>query len=313
MTRPGSPPAVELRGTWKRYGDVVALAGISLEVQLGDIVAFLGPNGAGKTTAISLMLGLRRPTEGTVRVFGMSPLDRRARSLRGAMLQDVGLMPLLKVHEIIDLFRSYYPAPLQTATVLAMCGLEEKARAHVGTLSGGQRQRLAYGLAVCGDPQALFLDEPTVGMDVAGRRAFLEEVVTYAASGRTVFLTTHFLDEADAVARRIVVIDRGRIVADGTPAEIKARAAGRKVSFRTAAPLTPTALAGLPVTGLSVTDATVRFLTNEPEAVLAELFRRGTTMTDLEVTGADLEEAFLAITGPAGAGSAGAPPGGVSP
>ncbi len=294
-------PIVELRGVTKRYGDVVALDGVDLEVRRGEIVAFLGPNGAGKTTSISLMLGLRQPTDGTVRVFGMSPLDRRARTMRGAMLQDVGLLPLLTVREIVNLFRTYYPSPLATATVLGLIGLESKASARVGTLSGGQKQRLAYGLAICGDPPALFLDEPTAGMDVSGRRAFLGEIGELGGQGRTIFLTTHFLDEADAVARRVVVIDRGRIVADGTPSQIKSRAAGRKVSFRCEPALTAQDLDGLPVSAVTISNHTVGFLTNEPEAILAELFRRGLSLSELEVTGADLEEAFLLLTGPGAA------------
>jgi ABC-2 type transport system ATP-binding protein len=298
MTAPAQAPVIEMRDVTKRYEDVVALDGIDLEVRRGEIVAFLGPNGAGKTTTIALMLGLRRASSGSVRVFGLSPLDRRARTLRGAMLQDTGLLPLLTVREIVDLFRAYYPSPLPTSTVLGLTGLEEKARARVSTLSGGQKQRLAYGLAICGDPAALFLDEPTVGMDVSGRRAFLQEIGSIADEGRTVFLTTHFLDEADAIARRIVVIDRGRIVADGTPAQIKSRAAGRRVSFHAEPVLTEDDLAGLPVTALSISNHSVRFLTNEPETVLAEVFRRGGQLSELEVTGADLEEAFLLLTGP---------------
>ena len=306
MSPRSDEPVVELSGVVKRYADVVALDGIDLDVHRGEIVAFLGPNGAGKTTSISLMLGLRRPTEGSVRVFGMSPLDRRSRTMRGAMLQDVGLLPLLTVREIVSLFRSYYPSPLPTATILGLVGLESKASARVGTLSGGQKQRLAYGLAICGDPPALFLDEPTAGMDVSGRRAFLGEIGELGGQGRTIFLTTHFLDEADAVARRIVVIDQGRIVADGTPAQIKSRAVGRRVSFHAEPALTEADLAGLPVTAVSISDHSVRFLTNEPEAVLAELFGRGVALSDLEVTGADLEEAFLLLTGPRETASGGA-------
>ena len=179
---------------------------------------------------------------------------------------------------------------------LRLAGLEEQAQVHAARLSGGQRQRLYFALAVCGDPPVLFLDEPTVGMDVVSRRAFLDTIGGYGERGKTVVLTTHVMEEADQVARRIVVIDHGRVIADGTPTEIKSRAAGRRVRFRVEDELDASAFDGLPVTGLTLLDHGVRFLSNEPEPVLAELFRRGTRMTDLEVGGADLEEAFLALT-----------------
>ena len=212
------------------------------------------------------------------------------------MLQDSGVPPTLTVRELVDLFRSYYPAPLSAGEALGLAGLADQARSQAGKLSGGQRQRLYFALAVCGNPPLLFLDEPTVAMDVASRNAFLDTISGYAAAGKTVVLTTHFMEEADEVAQRIVVIDRGRVIADGPPAEIKARAAGKRVRFRIASPLDVDLLRGMPLTGLSVTESEVRFLTNEPEAVLAELFRRGATVSDLEVGGADLEEAFLALT-----------------
>jgi len=178
-----------------------------------------------------------------------------------------------------------------------LAGLREQAGAQAAKLSGGQRQRLYFALAACGNPPILFLDEPTVAMDVAARMAFLDTIAGYAAAGRTVVLTTHFMDEADQVAGRIIVIDRGRVIADDTPAHIKARAAGRRVRFRVPAPLPASTLDGLPLTALRMEDHEVRFLANEPEPILAELFRRGTPMSGLEVGGADLEDAFLALTG----------------
>jgi ABC-2 type transport system ATP-binding protein len=289
-------PVVELVGVHKSYGPVEALRGVDLRVERGESVAILGPNGAGKTTAISLMLGLRGPTSGRVCLFGLPPTDRAARSCRGAMLQDSGVPGLLTVRELVELFRSYYPHPLSVAEALRLAGLEEQAQVQAARLSGGQRQRLYFALAVCGDPAVLFLDEPTVSMDVASRRSFLETIARYGEQGKTVVLTTHFMEEADEVARRIVVIDRGRVIADGTPAEIKAMAAGKRVRFRVAEELDPGTFDGLPVTGLALVDHSVRFLSNQPEPVLAELFRRGTRITDLEVGGADLEEAFLALT-----------------
>jgi len=287
---------VELVGVRKDFGAVRALDNVDLRIERGEAVAILGPNGAGKTTAISLMLGMRSPTTGRVRFAGMDPASRRARSLRGAMLQDSGVPSTLTVRELVNLFRSYYPFPMAADEALSLAGLTGEARKHTGALSGGQRQRLYFALAVCGNPPVLFLDEPTVAMDVASRIAFLDTIAAYAAAGRTVVLTTHFMEEADQVARRIVVIDRGHVIADATPAEIKARAAGRRVRFRTAEPGRGL-LDGLPVRGLRVTDDAVQFLAETPEPVLAELFRRGAHIRDLEVGGADLEDAFLALTG----------------
>jgi ABC-2 type transport system ATP-binding protein len=291
-----APPAIDMASVHKSYGTVNALQDVSLRIEPGECVAILGPNGAGKTTAISLMLGMRSPTSGTVRLFGLPPGSREARSHRGAMLQDSGVPASLTVRELVDLFRTYYPAPISTADALRVAGLEEQARRKVGTLSGGQHQRLYFALAICGDPPVLFLDEPTVAMDVASRNGFLDTIRDYAAAGRTVVLTTHFMEEADQVARRIVVIDRGRIIADAPLAQIKARAAGKRVRFRVADAIDAEAFRGLPMTGLTTRDGEVSFLANEPEPILAELFRRGTPIRDLEVGGADLEDAFLALT-----------------
>ena len=289
-------PAAELVNASKRYGEVQALRDVSLMIQPGEVVAMLGPNGAGKTTSISLMLGTRKPTSGTARLFGMSPKDLKARSRIGVMLQESGVPGMLRVEEIVDLFRSYYPAPLPTAEAIKMAGLEEKTRSLVKDLSGGQRQRLYLALALCGNPDALFLDEPTVGMDVEGRRLFLEEIGELAAKGRTVVLTTHYLEEADQLARRIIVIDHGKVIADSTPAEIKARVAGKRMTFSTPSPSDESQLAGLPLKSIQIEGRRVRLLTNEPEQVLRELFRRGVEIHDLEVAGADLEEAFVAMT-----------------
>jgi ABC-2 type transport system ATP-binding protein len=288
-------PAVELSHASKIYGAVRAVDDVSFTIQPGEVVAMLGPNGAGKTTSISLMLGLRHPTSGKARLFGLDPKDLKARSRIGVMLQESGVPGMLRVTEIVDLFRSYYPNPLATSEAIAMAGLEEKARSLVKDLSGGQHQRLYLALAVCGNPDALFLDEPTVGMDVEGRRRFLEEIAALAARGRTVVLTTHYLEEADQLARRIIVIDRGHLIADSTPAEIKSTVAGKRITFTTTG-LDGDKLEGLPLTSQHIEDHRVRLLTNAPEDVLRELFRRGVEMRNLEVAGADLEEAFVAMT-----------------
>jgi len=287
---------VELDRVSKRFGEVLALDNISLKIDTGEVVAFLGPNGAGKTTSISIMLGTRRPTSGSARLFGLDPRDLRSRSRIGVMLQESGVPGTLRVAEIVSLFASYYPEPLRTPEAIAIAGLEGKSSSFVKDLSGGQRQRLYLALAVCGNPDVLFLDEPTVGMDVEGRRRFLQEIGEFAARGRTVILTTHYLEEADQLAKRLIVIDRGHVIADSTPASIKARVAGKRVAFTTTRRLTPTDLDGLPLLSSQVDDSHASLLTNEPEAVLRELFRRGVEVSSLEVAGADLEEAFLAMT-----------------
>jgi ABC-2 type transport system ATP-binding protein len=289
------PAAAQLIGATKKYGAVEALKGVSLDIELGEVVAMLGPNGAGKTTSISLLLGLRKPTSGKALLFGLDPGDLNARSRVGVMLQESGIPEMLRVREIIDLFRSYYPKPMARGRAIAMAGLEEKANALVKQLSGGQRQRLYFALAVCGDPEVLFLDEPTVGMDVEGRRSFIERIAEFANMGRTVVLTTHYLEEADQLAKRVVVIDRGLVIADASPQEIKSKVAGKRVRF-TATAMTDKDLEGLQVTASTIADHTVQLLTNQPEVVLRELFRRGVEISDLEVSGADLEDAFISLT-----------------
>lgn len=288
------PVAAQLIGATKKYGSIDALKGVSLDIELGDVVAMLGPNGAGKTTSISLLLGLRKPTSGKALLFGLDPTDLNARSRVGVMLQESGIPAMLKVREIVDLFRSYYPKPMVSDRAIAMAGLEEKAGALVKELSGGQRQRLYFALAVCGDPEVLFLDEPTVGMDVEGRRSFIDRISEFAKLGRTVVLTTHYLEEADQLARRLIVIDRGLVIADASPQEIKSKVAGKRVRFTAA--VTDKDLDGLPITNTTITDHHVQLLTNQPEDILRELFRRGIEMSDLEVSGADLEDAFISLT-----------------
>ena len=289
-------PVVELDAVTKRYGAVEAVRGISLRIDAGEVVAMLGPNGAGKTTSVALMLGLRAPTSGAVRLFGLPPTDRRARSRAGVMLQESGTTGVLTTREIVALFGHYYPAPMPPEQALDLAGLTDKAEARIGTLSGGQRQRLYFALAVCGNPDVLFLDEPTVGMDVEARRAFVASVRTLAAQGKTVVFTTHYLREAEEMAHRILVIDHGVVIADAAPRELMARVAAKRVTFSVAGALPGAAFDGLAVTALESSNGHVRFLTNEPEAVLRALFARGLELRDLEVAGADLEDAFLSLT-----------------
>ncbi len=287
---------VELRDVCKSFGTVEALRDVNVAVRQGEVVALLGPNGAGKTTAISLMLGLRAPTTGQARLLGLDPHDLRARSGCGVMLQESGVPMGLTVRELIELFRSYYPTPLPTEQVITMAGLAEKSKARAGTLSGGQRQRLYGALAVCGDPAVLFLDEPTASLDVEARHAFWAQLRGFVQAGKTIILTTHYLEEADALADRVVVIDHGRVIADATPAALKARVAGKRVSFDLRQPIDAALFVGLPVHNLTLAAQHATLLSAEPEAVLQALFAQGVRMQNLEVVGAGLEEAFMSLT-----------------
>ena len=295
MTHSRPNVAVELRDATKRFGAVEALRGVSLAVQQGETVALLGPNGAGKTTAISLMLGLRAPTSGSARVFGRDPREPVSRTRLGVMLQESGVPFTLKVREVAEMFRRLYPHPRGVAETLEIAQLEDKANALVATLSGGQKQRLYFALALIGDPDVLFLDEPTVSLDVEARHAFWERITAMVDAGKTLVLTTHYLEEADALADRIVVIDHGRIVAEGTPREIKAKVGAKRVRFR-AAGVDEARLSALPgVQRAARTAELFDIYTLEPETLLATLFAEGAPIHDLEVVGADLEQAVLAL------------------
>jgi ABC-2 type transport system ATP-binding protein len=288
-------PVAELRRAVKRYGAVTALAGIDFEVRPGEVVALLGPNGAGKTTAVQLLLGLARPNAGEARLFGVEPRRAEARMRTGAMLQISKVPETLKVREHIHLVSSYYPHPLPAREVMAAAGLEGIEERLFGKLSGGQRQRVLFALALCGDPDLMFLDEPTVGLDVEARRAFWTVIAEKARQGRSVLLTTHYLEEADALADRIVMIGRGRVIAEGTPAEIKSRVVGRKIRCRTALPLAE--IAALPgVRDVRRRDELTEVFAAEAERAVFELISRDPSLSALEVRGADLEEAFLTLT-----------------
>jgi ABC-2 type transport system ATP-binding protein len=295
-TRPDTIPAVELQHVSKSYGDVEALRDVSFAVAPGEVVALLGPNGAGKTTAIAIMLGLRRPTSGRATLFGLDPYELQARSRCGVMFQESGVPLSLTVRELVRLFRSYYPTPLPAERAIAMASLGDKPNVRAENLSGGQRQRLYFALAVCGDPDLIFLDEPTAGLDVESRQVFWQQIRDFMRAGKTILLTTHYLEEADALADRIVLIDRGRVIADESPAAIKSRVAGKRVSFDLTTPFSEDAFSGLPVQGLDLSAHRVRCLSPEPETVLRELFARGVPIRNLEVVGAGLDEAFLNLT-----------------
>jgi ABC-2 type transport system ATP-binding protein len=280
----------------KRYGKTEALRGLDLTLRRGEVVALLGPNGAGKTTAVRLLLGLISPNQGSVRVLGQDPRTAGARMRIGAMLQVARVPEMLRVREHIALFRSYYPQPLSEAEVVRRAGLEGIESRRFGDLSGGQRQRMLFGLALCGDPDLLLLDEPSVGMDLQTRRRLWEEVRNLAAAGKSVLLTTHYLEEADALANRVVVIDKGRLLCEGSPAEIKHGVSGRRV--RCVTRLDIEALRALPsvISVLRDREAVVIYA-ERPEEVLRRLLQQDESLHGLEICAAPLEDAFLALTG----------------
>ncbi|HEX4037257.1 MAG TPA: ABC transporter ATP-binding protein [Acidobacteriaceae bacterium] len=285
----------QLHGISKRYGAVTALDQFSMELRAGEIVALLGPNGAGKTTAVRLLLGLIAPSAGSARVFGRDPRDADARTRIGAMLQISRVPEMLRVREHIDLFRSYYPDPLPVADVLRIAKLEGVAGQLFGKLFGGQKQRALFGLAICGNPDLVFLDEPTVGMDIESRRALWDEIRALSAAGKTVLLTTHYLEEADALASRVVVINKGRVISEGTPAEIKHRVSGRRIRCITR--LDTDFLRALPtVTDVQQDREAVVILAEQPESVVRTMLLRDETLHGLEIAAAALEDAFLALT-----------------
>jgi ABC-2 type transport system ATP-binding protein len=279
----------------KSYGGARALVDVDLEIKAGEVVALLGPNGAGKSTLVRILLGLALPTSGRVAVFGGDPKDPATRERVGAMLQVGGVPSTMKVREHIDLFSSYYPRPLPMAEVVRMAGLQGIEGRQFGELSGGQKQRVLFALAVCGDPDLLFLDEPTVGLDVEVRRSFWGQIRELVGRGKTVLLTTHYLEEADALADRVVVINKGSIVAEGTPEGIKASTAGKRIRCVTGLPLGAIErMAG--VAAARFDREAVEIQTSSAEATLRELLASDGNLSGLEVSNAGIEEAFLALT-----------------
>jgi ABC-2 type transport system ATP-binding protein len=292
---PAIPTIARLDSISKNYGEVKALDGMNLEIRAGELVALLGPNGAGKTTTVKLLLGLAKPDRGKVSIFGASPLDPASRTRTGAMLQVARVPETLRVREHIDLFRAYYAKPLGAEQVLALTGLTEVKDRLFGELSGGQRQRVLFALALCGDPDLLFLDEPTVGMDVESRRGLWDEIRRLIARGKTVLLTTHHLEEADALADRVVVLNKGSVIAEGSPAEIKAKTAGRRVRCQTN--LSADFVRGMPgVLDVRLDREALEIQASEAEPVLRALLASDAGISGIEVTSAGLEEAFLALT-----------------
>jgi ABC-2 type transport system ATP-binding protein len=289
--------AITFTGVSKTYETVRAVDTLDLQIGAGQAVALLGPNGAGKSTSIGMLLGLVKPSSGSVTVFGQTPDEAVKAGHVGAMLQDGALVPGLTVREVVEFVRGLYPSPLPLDEVLELANLTSLAKRRADRLSGGQAQRVRFALAVAGAPKLLVLDEPTSAMDVESRRSFWASMRAYADGGRTILFATHYLEEADENADRIIVIARGRIVADGTAQEIKSRAGGRTVRF-TIGSQSASGLDALPgVTEVEVRGGTAQLRTTDTDATVQALYASGITVRDLEVKGADLEDAFLSITG----------------
>lgn len=289
-------PVVRFDRVIRRYGDLIAVDDMSFSIGRGETVALLGPNGAGKTTAMEMLLGLTKADAGSIGLFGGVPLDAVANGLVGAMLQDAGLPQGVRVSELIGLIRGLYPDPLPVADVLRLADLTDVAGRQVHRLSSGQRQRVRLAFALAGGPDLLLLDEPTAALDVEARRGFWNRVRTYVSEGRTVLFATHRLEEADAVADRILVISHGRLVADGTPEAVKAAAAGRStVSFSTDG-AAEHVLAGLPaVEAVESTGRRTTLYTTDPDRTVRALLQRAPQAQDLDVRRSGMEEAFLAL------------------
>ncbi|MFD5481314.1 ABC transporter ATP-binding protein [Streptomyces hawaiiensis] len=281
----------------KAYDAVRAVDGLTLDLSPGQTVALLGPNGAGKSTTLDLLLGLKKPDSGTVRLFGTSPRDAIVAGRVGAMLQSGGLMDEVTVAELVRLACDLHPKPYRPSEVLSRAGIAQIADRKVDKLSGGQAQRVRFALATAGDSDLIVLDEPTTGMDVTTRQAFWATMREQADQGRTVLFATHYLEEADAVADRVLVLHRGRLLADGTAAEIKARAGARRLSFDLAGAIDEPALRALPfLTGIDISGRTVRIQSADADATVHALYGLGVYPRNLEVAGLGLEQAFVAIT-----------------
>ncbi|GAA3704918.1 ABC transporter ATP-binding protein [Nonomuraea antimicrobica] len=280
--------AIEAR---RRYGDVLALDSVSLDIRAGELVGLLGPNGAGKSTLINLFVGLRRPTSGTVELFGGSPRDPVVRRGIGVTPQDTGLPESLRVGEVVDFVSAHFPDRVARGELLGRFGLDDLVKRQIGGLSGGQKRRLAVALAFAGRPKLVFLDEPTTGLDVEARRALWDGIAAFHEEGGTVLLTSHYLEEIEALAKRVVVVGHGRVLADDTVRAVRDIVSVRRVS------LVADDLPELPgVLDVERADGRVNLVTTDPDRLVVELVRSGTPFSGLEIRPTTLEEAFLAIT-----------------
>jgi ABC-2 type transport system ATP-binding protein len=280
-----------------RRAVVHAVTDVDLAVRAGELVAVLGPNGAGKTTALGMLTGLTVPTAGSARLFGRDPRDLVARRQIGVMLQSSGVPDTLRVRELLTAFRGYYPSPMRYGSVVEAAGLQGLEDRLFGTLSGGQQRRVLFGIALCGDPRLVFVDEPTTGLDAEVRRTLWATLRDLAGHGRGVVLTTHYLEEADALADRIVVLNRGRVIAEGSPAQIKSLVPGRRIAAEST--IGAEQASGWAGVHQAQRDGTrLELLVSEPEPVLRELLHRDPSVAGLTVTEPTLEDAFLTLTHP---------------
>ena len=290
------PLAVDLRGVHKSFGSVQAVRGVTLTVGTGQVMAFLGPNGAGKTSTIDMISGLSRPDAGQVEVYGMAPRQAVRKGLVSVVMQSGGLLKDLTVAETVQYTAMLFAVSRPVGEVLERAGITAIAGRRVGKCSGGEQQRLRFAMALIPDPRLLVLDEPTQGMDVAGRRDFWQAIGDDAARGRTIIFATHYLEEADAYAGRIVLISKGQIVADGTAAEVKSLAVGRTIRA-TLPGADAAALRAMPgVDDVEVRGDTVLIHSGDTDAVARRLLNQ-TPARDLEITSRGLEQAFIALTG----------------
>lgn len=288
--------AIDLRNLTKRYGAVTAVNDLTLQVAPGEILAFLGPNGAGKTTTIDMMLGLARPDVGTVQIYGKTPIEAIARGEIAAVMQTGGLLKDFTVEETVQFTASLYAHSRPTKEVLERAGISHIATRRVGKCSGGEQQRLRFAMALLSDPRLLILDEPTTGMDVEGRREFWTAIREDASRGRTVLFATHYLDEADAYADRIVLIRQGSVVADGTTSEIKNLASGRRVRATIESPNIEVVRELPGVTHVEQRgDSLIVSCTNSD--MVARYLLTETDARDVEISSQNLEAAFVALTG----------------
>jgi ABC-2 type transport system ATP-binding protein len=289
-------PLARLQQAGKQFGAVRALEGLDLALHAGQVLAVLGPNGAGKTTAIGLLLGLHAPDRGHVELLGLSPRSLQARRGIGVMLQTAGIPDTLKVRELVDLTRSYYPRPRSLDECIALAGLDDLRQRRYGQLSGGQQRRVQFAMAVCGNPQVLFLDEPTTGLDIDARQALWRAIRALAAQGCAVLLTTHYLEEAEALADQVVVIDHGRLLAQGSVDQTRARVVQRRIGCITT--LAPAAVAAWPGVQEAVvgSDGRLQVIAADAEATVRRLLAEDPSLSELEVRRAGLAEAFLALT-----------------
>lgn len=287
---------IELQSVSKIYGNITALQDFDLKIQSGELTALLGPNGAGKTTTILLILGLIRPTQGNVKVLGKNPKHIEVRENLGVMPQESAIPQALTVKETISLFASFYSAPTTIENALALADLSSLANRRAGQLSGGQKRRLAFALAIVGNPEVLLIDEPTTGMDAGSRVAFWNAMEKLKIEGRTILLTTHYLEEAERMADRVIIMNCGKILADGTPIDLRAQTGHTKVRFRSDMTSEEVkTLAGLYYLETH-RNGYFEILTNTPEDLLTSMIHKKMAFNELEVIRSSLEDTFLNLT-----------------